>query len=107
VKNGQCVNTEHGSTTRLLDEAKCLAEEKGDLVSETASAFWIEQKTDAFELGEISTKAMTVGLVGCYRFSQECLIKALENSHAELTIVPFTAVADCIAERRTDLDLII
>jgi DNA-binding NarL/FixJ family response regulator len=107
VKNGQCVNSEHGSSAQLLEEAHCLGGQEGDLFSEIVSTFGIEPKKDAFQYGEISTSALTVGLVGCYRFSQECLIKALENLHPQLTIVPFATVADCIAERRTDLDLII
>jgi DNA-binding NarL/FixJ family response regulator len=100
------MNSEHSSSAQLLEEANCFTG-KGDLVTEIMSAFGIEQKKDAFEFGEISTNALTVGLVGCYRFSQECLIKALENLQPQLTIVPFATVADCITERRTDLDLII
>jgi DNA-binding NarL/FixJ family response regulator len=107
VTNGQCTNSEHGSSAQFLEEENCLAREKGNLVSKLVSAFEIESEKDPFQLGEISTNALTVGLVGCYRFSQECLIKALENLHPQLTIFPFSAVADCIAERRTDLDLII
>ena len=106
MKNGQCMNSEHGSSAQLLEKANCFTGE-GDLITEIVSAFGSEQKKDAFQFGEISTNALTVGLVGCYRFSQECLIKALENLQPQLTIVPFATVADCIGERRTNLDLII
>jgi DNA-binding NarL/FixJ family response regulator len=69
--------------------------------------FGIAQESEVSQIDEISTPAMTIGLIDCYRFSQECLIKALEILHPRLTILPFTTVESCIAERRTDLDLII
>jgi DNA-binding NarL/FixJ family response regulator len=107
VANGQCTNSQHDSSAQFFEEENCLAREKGNLVREFVSASEIESKKDPFQLEEISTNALTVGLVGCYRFSQECLIKALENLRPQLTIFPFSTVAECIAERPTDLDLII
>jgi DNA-binding NarL/FixJ family response regulator len=104
MKNGLSINMEHGSSAQLLEEANCLA---GDLVGEMVSTVGIEPKMDAFHLDEISTNALTIGLIDCYQFSQECLIKALENLHPQLTIIPFVTVADCSAEQRTDLDLIV
>jgi len=104
MKNGLSINLEHGSSAQLLEEANCLA---GDLVGEMVSTVGIEPKMDAFHLDEISTNALTIGLIDCYQFSQECLIKALENLHPQLTIIPFVTVADCSAEQRTDLDLIV
>lgn len=62
---------------------------------------------DTFQFGEISANALSAGLIDFYRFSQECLIKAIETLNPQLTIVPFATVADCIAKRRTDLDVII
>jgi DNA-binding NarL/FixJ family response regulator len=89
----------HGSSSaHLREEANYPAREEGDLIS---------GKMDTSQFGAISTNALSVGLIDCYRFSQECLIKALENLHSQLTIVPFATVADCIAERRSDLDVII
>jgi DNA-binding NarL/FixJ family response regulator len=107
VKNGQCANLDYGTSAQLLDDADHLAGKEGDLVSEIVSAFGIEPKMDALQFDEVSTSLLTVGLIDCYRFSRECLIKALESLHPQLTIVPFATVADCIAERRQDLDLII
>src|ERR1700730_9683226 len=89
----------HGSSSANSGgETNCAAREEGDLISE---------KLDTSQFGEISTNALSVGLIDYYRFSQECLIRALENLHPQLTIVPFATAADCIAERRTDLDVII
>ena len=107
MKNGQCENSENSSSAQLLNEGNYLAGDEGALVSEIVSAFGIESKMDAFRFGEVSTNALTVGLIDCYRFSQECLIKALENLYPQLTIVPFATVGGCIAEQRTDLDLIV
>jgi DNA-binding NarL/FixJ family response regulator len=107
MENELCVNFDHGFSIQLLEEANCLNGKECDLVSEIVSPFGIEPTMDAFQFGEISTNALTVGLIDCYRFSQECLIKALESLHPQLTIVPVATVADCIAERRADLDLII
>ncbi len=53
------------------------------------------------------TGALMIGLIDCHRFSRECLIKAVENLHPHLTILPFASVHECVAERQSGLDLII
>jgi DNA-binding NarL/FixJ family response regulator len=97
---------ERDSSAQLPAETNYLAGE-GGVVREVLSSCGIEPKMDAFQFGEISVNALTVGLIDGYQFSQECLIKAIESLHPQLTIVPFATVGDCIAERRADLDLII
>lgn len=58
-------------------------------------------------LDEPSPHTMKIGIIDCYRFSQECLVKALENLGPEPTVYAFASVKGCIAEGRSDLDLII
>jgi DNA-binding NarL/FixJ family response regulator len=58
-------------------------------------------------LDDPAPHAMTIGIIDGYRFSQECLVKALENLQPQPTVYAFSSVDDCIAEGRSDLDLII
>lgn len=57
--------------------------------------------------GEPAPEAMTIGIVDGNRFSQECLVQALESLHPQPTIHAFASIEICIAERRGNLDLII
>ena len=69
--------------------------------------FALEIKSPAMELIEAKTGALAIGLIDCYQFSRECLIKAIESLHPHIRIFPFTSVQSCIAEQKSDLDLII
>lgn len=70
-----------------------------------------ESETDfnmaARRLAALNAGALCVSLIDCYRFSQECLIKAFEGLHPRLAMFPFETVQDCIDAARADLDLII
>jgi len=56
---------------------------------------------------EAGTSALTIGLIDCYRLSQECLMKAFEGVNSHLTVLAYTSVRDCIEREPSDLDLII
>ena len=70
-------------------------------------AFGIDLEMAASQFTEISATPLTVGLIDCYRFSQECLAKALEGLHPRMTILPYATVESCITAGRADLDLVI
>jgi DNA-binding NarL/FixJ family response regulator len=55
----------------------------------------------------VSTRALNIGLIDCYQFSQECLIKAFDGLDPRPMIVPFETVHDFTYEPRSDFDLII
>jgi DNA-binding NarL/FixJ family response regulator len=51
--------------------------------------------------------SLTIGLIDSYRLTQECMMKALGGLHPEISISSFMTVKDCIAEARSEFDLII
>jgi DNA-binding NarL/FixJ family response regulator len=48
-----------------------------------------------------------IGVIDGYRFSQECLVRALTGTNAFLEIVPFDTVADCVAAADRALDVLV
>ncbi len=80
---------------------------KSELRPKDAKTSGIGLKMDTPPLDERVPDKLTVGVIDCYRFSQECLIRALENLHPRLVIAPFATPDLCIAEHRTDIDLIL
>jgi DNA-binding NarL/FixJ family response regulator len=54
-----------------------------------------------------NVNSLSIGLVDCYRLTQECLTKALDGLHPEISISGFMTVKDCIAEARSDFDLMV
>ena len=54
-----------------------------------------------------SGSSLVIGLIDHYRFSQECLIRALQSLNSADTVVTFTTIEACIAADRVDLDLVI
>jgi DNA-binding NarL/FixJ family response regulator len=55
----------------------------------------------------LSDRSLNIGLIDCYRFSQDCLIKAFDGLDPRPTIVPFERVQDCISTDHTDLDVVV
>lgn len=55
----------------------------------------------------ISVRALNIGLIDSYQFSQECLIKAFDGLEPRPVISPFDTVEYCIAESASDFDLIV
>ncbi|HJS84435.1 MAG TPA: response regulator transcription factor [Acetobacteraceae bacterium] len=50
---------------------------------------------------------LRVGLIDCYRFSQECLSKAFASLHPRLAIIPAASIEDLRGAGLANLDLII
>ena len=51
--------------------------------------------------------SLTIGLIDCFQFTKECMAKVLETIRPRATIVAFSSVQACIAENRTDLNVIL
>ena len=58
-------------------------------------------------LPQTTGSSLVIGLIDHYRFSQECLKRALQSLNATDNVVVFTTVEACIAADRVDLDLVI
>ena len=50
---------------------------------------------------------LTIGLIDFYRLTQECLTTVFDDLRSEVVTVSVTAVKHCVAEARSDLDLIL
>jgi DNA-binding NarL/FixJ family response regulator len=50
---------------------------------------------------------LAIGLIDCFHFTRECVVKALETIRPSVTVVAFPSVQACIAAQRTDLDVIL
>lgn len=102
---------DHGSPSLalvdMLGGSASLSDHDVDLTGQVMPDFAIEFGQQDAGFPEQSAAAMTIALIDCYRFSQECLKKAFESIHPRLSIVPFITVQECVGEARGDLDLII
>ncbi len=54
-----------------------------------------------------TSQRLVIGLIDHYCFSQECLLRALQDLNPDDIVVRFAMVQDCIAAGRSDFDLII
>jgi DNA-binding NarL/FixJ family response regulator len=83
------------------------AGDDSNLIAQITPHFGVEFASQTIKPADAENSILTVGLIDDYRFSQECLIKAVEHLHSNLTILPFISVQDCLAGRQGSLDLII
>lgn len=74
-------------------------------VKETIEASKVEIEASATSLS--ATRSLRIGLIDCYKFSQECLIKALYELEPQPTIVPFMTVQQAIAQVGQSFDVLI
>lgn len=59
------------------------------------------------KLTAVSLNSLTIGLIDFHRLTQDCLTKALDGLHSQISIISFATVKDCTVDARSDLDLII
>lgn len=59
------------------------------------------------DIAEAGGNPLRVGLIDCYRFSRECLIKAFDELRPRFEMLPFPTVRDCALDAGPDFDLII
>lgn len=95
------------SLAELLDPDNRPVNDDGELSRRITTNFALEIKSPTMDLIEAETDALTIGLIDCYQFSRECLIKAIEGLHPHIRILPFASVQSCVAEQQSGLDLII
>ena len=83
----------------------CVADETGRLIPQPSANFGLDFGSQAMRLA--GTEVLTVGLIDCYVFSRECLMKAIDSINPRLTILPFASVEDCIGNDMNGIDLIV
>jgi DNA-binding NarL/FixJ family response regulator len=52
-------------------------------------------------------RALMIGLIDPYRFSQDCLVRALQTLHPSDMVLSFATIEECVAAERPDFDLVI
>jgi DNA-binding NarL/FixJ family response regulator len=93
--------------TQMLTQAQNLADAQDDASDQTKSESVITLDEPLTETNNGKTKSLSVGLIDCYRLTQECLTTALSGLHPEIKTTSFTTVEECIAAKPSDFDLII
>ncbi len=56
---------------------------------------------------ETNARTLRIGLIDCYQFSQECLVKAFGDLQPRFTMLPFSTVRECILNSDQMFDLIL
>jgi DNA-binding NarL/FixJ family response regulator len=67
----------------------------------------ISKETNAADLRDDWSKPLTIGLIDCYRFSQECLTRVFESLDPRIKVHGFESVDDCSEKRPAGLSLLI
>jgi DNA-binding NarL/FixJ family response regulator len=84
-----------------------VANETGRLIPQPLANFSLEFDSQAMRLAVAGTDVLTVGLIDCYVFSRECLMKAIECVNPRLIMLPFASVEDCVGNDMNSVDLIV
>ncbi len=71
------------------------------------SSFDVELRQPVSGFTVAGPKALRIGLIDCYRFSQECLAKAFDGLQPRFAVIAFSSVQDCITDADQDLDIIL
>jgi DNA-binding NarL/FixJ family response regulator len=93
--------------------ASVLTWSKGPADDESAAADRIRTDSEigfgaqSARVADGTLSSLNIALIDYYRLIQECLTKVLDDMHPEISIFNFLTVKDCLAEARSDLDLII
>ena len=87
-------------TDRLEDSVAISARRMG-------SGFDADFQTSALDFAEPGNKPLRIGLIDCYRFSQECLVKAFADLQPGFLMSPFATVQECVLGAAQDFDLVI
>jgi DNA-binding NarL/FixJ family response regulator len=95
------------SLAQLLNQHGRVHADSAELTSQVAPGVGVDFEAQGLQFPDAGISGLTIGLIDCYQFSQECLIKAFESLHPRLSILPFLSVQACIARGRSDVDLII
>jgi DNA-binding NarL/FixJ family response regulator len=92
-------------TTQTLTQFESPSEY--DAADQTGIDFQISVGAQQSEPAGGNLRSLTVGLIDCYRLTQECLSKGLSSLHPGIQISSFTAVQDCIGAASSHFNLII
>jgi DNA-binding NarL/FixJ family response regulator len=92
---------------QVLNPRDPVADDAGRLIPEPPANFGLDFGSQAMRIAVAGTDVLTVGLIDCYVFSRECLMKAIECFNPGLTMLPFASVEDCIGNDMNSIDLIV
>ena len=80
---------------------------QSDTSSREFSYFGIKTVVEPRDLVTTDVDSLTLGLIDSHLFSQECLIKAFNSLHPNLTVLAFATVQEYRAAARSDLDVVL
>jgi DNA-binding NarL/FixJ family response regulator len=95
------------SFDQMLNPRDRMADDAGRPIPEPPANFGVDFGSQAIRLAVAGTDVLTVGLIDCYVFSRECLMKAVECMNPQLTMLPFASVEECIGNDMNSIDLIV
>jgi DNA-binding NarL/FixJ family response regulator len=93
--------------TRLLGSNDRMAGDETEQTSKSESTFEMEVESRALKVPVTAKSVLKIGLIDCFQFTQECMIKALESIHLRLVTLSCRPVQDCVVEGGSDLDMVI
>ena len=59
------------------------------------------------DLAAAAPRPLRIGLIDCYRFSQECLAKAFDDLQPRFAVQAFGSVEECVLDAAQDFDVIL
>ena len=71
------------------------------------SGFGSAARAAAEAFAGTSTRTLRIGLIDCYQFSQECLVRAFGDLQPGFTMLPFSTVRECILNSDQIFDLVL
>ena len=86
-------------TDRLEDPAASSARRIG-------SGFDLDFQAPELALSEPASKPLRIGLIDCYRFSQECLVKAFTDLQPGFAMSAFATIQECILDTSHKFDVV-
>lgn len=93
--------------TRLLGSNDRMAGDETEQTSKSESTFGMEVESRALKVPVAAKSVLKIGLIDCFQFTHECMIKALESIHLRLVTLSCRPVQDCVVEGDSDLDMVI
>jgi len=84
-----------------LDEAEPVA------ASILGSGYGLPYRQPTIDLTDTGVSPLRIGLIDCYRFSQECLVKTFDDLQPRFAMQPFSTVQECILHAEHEFDLIV
>ena len=91
----------------ILLRSDCLDDSTAIAGRRAGPGFDVDFRKLELDLPEQASKPVRIGLIDCYRFSQECLVKAFTDMQPGFAMFPFTTIQDCILAAAQEFDLVV